>query len=243
MTPAPVVVALDAASSRLTLAVEREGTVAARHLDGARQHTAQVLTLLDAALGEVGASVREVTAVITGDGPGSFTGLRVASSVAKALAWGRAEVEWLTGPSLLTRVPLDEGEPRRVLALSDALRGELYAGCWQLGAGAVTAVDPPARAMPPHALAGFGAMDAVVGTIPEALVGAVRAATGVEPVTGEAALPDARRLLALRHWRGGLARVADPGRWHPEYGRPAEAQAVWERKHGKPLPDPGHTAR
>jgi tRNA threonylcarbamoyladenosine biosynthesis protein TsaB len=216
--------------------------VAGRHLDGSRHHTAQVLVLIDEVLTECGAEPRDIGAVISGDGPGSFTGLRVAASVAKALVWHREDVTWHTGSSLLSRIPLGAGH-RRVVAVSDALRGELYAGCWELADGEVRAIDPPARAVRPDHLARFGAVDLVVGSIPEALVPDVARVTGQPPVTGEVALPDARRLLALREWRGGLAVVHEPGTWHPEYGRPAEAQVVWERKHGVPLPDPGHSSR
>jgi tRNA threonylcarbamoyladenosine biosynthesis protein TsaB len=237
-----VTLALDAASSRLTIAAERAGTVAARHLDGSRHHTAQVLVLIDEVLTACGAVPRDIGAVISGEGPGSFTGLRVAASVAKALVWRREDVTWHTGSSLLARIPLEAGH-RRVLALSDALRGEVYAGCWELGDGAIRAIDPPARAVRPEELSRFGAVDLVVGSIPDALVPDVARVTAKAPVTGEAALPDARRLLALRDWRGGLVAVHEALTWHPEYGRPAEAQVVWERKHGIPLPDPGHSSR
>lgn len=233
--------ALDAASPRLTVAAEcPDGTIATRQLDGPRRHTAQVLVLIDEVLSECGITPREIGAVLSGDGPGSFTGLRVATSVAKALVWQRSDVAWYTASSLLSRVTLGADAAVRVLALSDALRGELYAGCWDVKHGSVTQVDPPARAMRPEDLTRFGAVDVVAGTVPEALRNAVTAATG-RPL-GDA-LPDARNLLALRHRAGGVTRVEDPVAWHPEYGRPAEAQVVWERKRGRALPDPGHTAR
>jgi tRNA threonylcarbamoyladenosine biosynthesis protein TsaB len=233
--------ALDAASSRLTVAVERtDGRVAERHLDGPRRHAAQVLVLIDEVLSECGITPREIGAVLSGDGPGSFTGLRVATSVAKALVWRRDDVAWYTASSLLSRIALTEEDGARVLAVSDALRGELYAGCWDVQRGRVEQVDPPARAMHPEDLARFGTPHVVAGTVPDALRDAVALATG-RPLVD--ALPDARNLLALRYRAGGVTRVEDPVAWHPEYGRPAEAQVVWERKRGHALPDPGHTAR
>ena len=53
---------------------------------------------------------------------------------------------------------------------------------------------------------------------------------------------DARALLALDGRPGGVVEVADPSSWQPMYGRPAEAQAVWERTHGRALPDPSYHA-
>lgn len=51
-------------------------------------HSAELLTTLDALLGEVGATLVDVAAVVVGTGPGSFTGLRVGLATAKALAYG-----------------------------------------------------------------------------------------------------------------------------------------------------------
>ncbi|HRP08866.1 MAG TPA: tRNA (adenosine(37)-N6)-threonylcarbamoyltransferase complex dimerization subunit type 1 TsaB [Gemmatimonadales bacterium] len=235
------VLAIDAASSRLSVALGLGDAVESRHIDGPRRHAGAVLVLIDELLAPRDLAPRDLQRIVTGDGPGSFTGLRVAAAVAKALAWGRDELEWWTAPSLLARIPLAVQASRQagtVLALSDALRGELYAGCWRLADGIVTMLGPSPRAMTPEQLAGFGAVDHVIGTIPEPLMDRVRGATGREPVTGDDALPDAANLIALLDRPGGARRVADAATWRPEYGRPAEAQAVWERKHGRPLPDP-----
>ena len=57
-----------------------------------------------------------------------------------------------------------------------------------------------------------------------------------QPITGEGALPDARTLLTLSNIPGATTVVADVAGWQPEYGRPAEAQVLWERAHGRELP-------
>lgn len=230
--------ALDCASERCTLALSDGTTVVSRFVDGPRRHATEVLGLVDEALEAFGAAPRDLGRVLTGDGPGSFTGLRVAGAVAQALVWGRPAVEWEVAPSLLVRaaahVPDGGGS---VLACADALRGELYAGCWRVGPASVLAIGGPPRAMVPEQLVGFGAVDAVVGGIPERLLAAVAAATGITPISGEAGLPDARQLLRLGTLAGGTVPVTTPEAWRPHYGRPAEAQAVWERRHGRPLPD------
>lgn len=234
-----ITLALDSATERLTVAATDGTTTVAGHVDGPRRHAREVLALASELLGELGAVPRDVHRVLTGDGPGSFTGLRVASAVAKALAWGRDEVEWRTAPSLLIRAaghaPPGGGT---VLALADALRGELYAGCWRFADGRVDQVGGAPRTVTPEGLAAYVPVDVVVGTVPERLRSTVAAITARDVVSGEAALPDARHLLALDRLQGGTSLVGDPARWRPVYGRPAEAQAVWERKHGRPLPDP-----
>lgn len=238
-----ITLALDTATDRCSVAATDGTRVVERHLDGARRHARAVLGLADEVLAELGASPRDVQRMLTADGPGSFTGLRVAASVAKGLAWA-GRIEWRVAPSLLVRaashVPLAGGT---VLALSDALRGDLYAGAWRFGSGEVVPVGGPPRARAPETLAEFGPMDMVVGSVPEPLRAAVEQATGCPLITGEDALPSAVQLLRLDGMAGGTRRVDDVAGWEPEYGRPAEAQAVWERKHGRPLPSPPGIAR
>ena len=46
----------------------------------------------------------------------------------------------------------------------------------------------------------------------------------------------------LSNREGRTARlVAEPLTWEPEYGRPAEAQALWEARHGRALPHPSRS--
>lgn len=236
-----IALAFDTATDRCTVAAGDGSRIAHRFVDGARRHAGAILGLIEAVLNELDATASEIERVIIADGPGSFTGLRVAASVAKALAW-RREIDWRVAPSLLVRAaahaPTGGGN---VLALSDALRGELYAASWHINSARITRTSLPPHAMTPGSLAALHPVDVVVGSIPPALVAAVVAATGREPVSGEAALPDARILLMLVNVAGGTATVTDPAAWQPEYGRPAEAQAVWERVHGTELPSaPGN---
>jgi len=238
-----ITLALDTATDRCSVAATDGARVVERHLDGARQHARAVLGLADELLAELGATPRDVQRMLTADGPGSFTGLRVAASVAKGLAWA-GRIEWRVAPSLLVRAaghaPAAGGT---VLALSDALRGDLYAGAWSFGAGEVRPVGDPPRARAPGTLAEFGPVAVVVGSVPDALRGAVEEATGCTLIGGADALPSAAQLLRLDGLTGGTRAVDDVAGWEPEYGRPAEAQAVWERKHGRPLPSPPGIAR
>jgi tRNA threonylcarbamoyladenosine biosynthesis protein TsaB len=230
-----ITLAFDTATDRCTVAATNGGRNSHRFVDGARSHAGAIIGLIDGVLGELGAVAADVDAIVMADGPGSFTGLRVAAAVAKAMTW-RREITWRVAPSLLVRAAA-HAPPQGgvVLALSDALRGDVYAGCWHIGPGAVAVRQAP-RAVAPDLLASFGPVDVVVGSIPDALMNAVRSATGREPVCGTEALPDARTLLGLANRTDATFLVTDPATWQPDYGRPAEAQAKWERAHGRKLP-------
>jgi len=231
-----ITLAFDTATDRCTVAASDGTRVAHAFLDGSRSHAAAIITLLDDVLREIGAGPRDIGRLVVGDGPGSFTGLRVAAAVAKALTWHR-NVEWLVASSLLVRAaahaPANGGV---VLAMSDALRGELYTGCWRITSDRVELLGAAPRAVTPAALVLAQPVDVVVGTIPLPLISAVQQATGREPIIGDAALPDARVLLAIADLTGAVTHVTDLTAWGPVSGRPAEAQAVWELKHGTGLP-------
>ncbi|MGH7537894.1 MAG: hypothetical protein ACREMF_04620, partial [Gemmatimonadales bacterium] len=84
---------------------------------------------------------------------------------------------------------------------------------------------------------------------PRAVVGdgAVKHATEIEGWSGTPPLstavlrPAAASLLALCGREGAGRVLEDVASAEPDYGRPAEAQARWEARHGRPLPDPSRT--
>jgi tRNA threonylcarbamoyl adenosine modification protein YeaZ len=203
--------AIDTASPRLSVAVGESGADAVeRHLDGPRQHARALLALVDGALAARQETLAAIKAVVLADGPGSFTGLRVGAAVAKGLHHALG-VELYTASSLLGCALAEQAEGTVVVA-SEALRGDVYAAVYAFAAPRVRTVLAPRVGA--RAAVGELAPGAVV--LPDAVV-------------------DARRLLALREWDGGLVQVGQVEAWTPEYGRPAEAQARWEREHGRPL--------
>jgi len=210
------------------------GVVAAHAaVEGPRVHGARLLPLVDALLVRAGLTLGDVTDLALTDGPGSFTGLRVGAAVAKALVRTRG-VALHVAPALLAVAaePLLAGG--LVVSASDALRGEVYAGAWALVEGRPETRLAP-RAVAPADLAGLLPRPAaLVAALPEALAAPLVAWAGEIVPPGDAAAG----LLRLAAVPGALHRVADPGAWEPDYGRPAEAQARWEAAHGRALPDP-----
>lgn len=236
--------ALETATDRASVAV---GTTAAdaveESLPGARRHAGALLSMVETALRRRGTALDAITGLIVSDGPGSFTGLRVGATAAKALVRARG-LPLRTAPSLMARaagVARDSGS--LVLALSDALRGELYAGAFRFGGGrVVTELEPLVRR--PDALVALEiAPDVLVGEAPAAARQLLERATGLAMIVPPEGAPRATALIALAAMEGGAREVPNPMDWEPVYGRPAEAQARWEIAHGRPLPDPAGGAR
>lgn len=231
--------AIDAATDRLSVAVATAaGQVVERHLVGARGHARHMIPMIEALLRTAGAaSPATIARVVLADGPGSFTGLRVAAAVAKALVRA-GQAQLLTAPSLLGRAwTARGGRPGLVLAASSALRGEIYAGWYELAPDRAVHVVHHAVAMGFDEVRAGRRPDCIVGDASDGMLEALAAYWGVTLISREGSQADARGLLELLDVPGAVSVVGAPDRWEPTYGRPAEAQAKWEREHGRPLPD------
>lgn len=236
--------ALETATDRASVAVGRTAADAVEEsLTGARRHAAALLPMVETALRRRGVRLDDVTGLVVSDGPGSFTGLRVGATAAKALVRTRG-LRLRTAPSLLARAAGAAGDaPGMVLAVSDALRGEVYAAAYRFAPGRVT-VEVEPGVWRPDVLAGLGLLpDVLVGEVPAAAREVLEHATGRVMITPPDGSPGAAALIALTAAEGGTREVADAAEWEPVYGRPAEAQARWELAHGRPLPDPAGGAR
>jgi len=159
--------------------------------------------------------------IICGAGPGSFTSLRVAGSIAKGLALA-AGCPLVSISSLALVVASREPRaPGRYLATIDALRGEHYVELFEVDHDGVLRVLAPERRV----------SSSEVGTIAETAdavaIGPDR--HGVGHVVPRAA--GAARLTPQLD----AATPVDLARWEPAYGRLAEAQVKWESAHGRPL--------
>lgn len=208
-----MLLAIDTATDRASVALGRTMQDALEeNLDGARRHAAALLPMIARLLARADLGLDGVRGIVLADGPGSFTGLRVGATVAKALSLTRG-LPVLVAPSLMARaLAASGGSEAPVLVTSDALRGDAYAAVYRfIGQGVDTLVPAGVRSRSELATLAPGAIDA-----------------HAQPAQASA-------LIALAALRGGAVPVADVAGWEPVYGRPAEAQAQWERTHGRPL--------
>ena len=232
-----MLLAIESATDRASVALGNSAADAVeRELAGARRHAAGLLPMIDDLLREAGITLDGVRALALSDGPGSFTGLRVGASVAKALVQARGLPLWIA-PSLLVRASGVARPGSTVLAVSDALRGELYAAAYRFDGEAVRAVLPPSVYRPDALVESGLRPDVVVGEAPEPTRRTLERWAGLPLILPPDGAPRARALLGLVGRPGGAERVEAVQGWEPVYGRPAEAQARWETAHGRPLPD------
>jgi tRNA threonylcarbamoyladenosine biosynthesis protein TsaB len=224
--------AIETATDRASVAVND----VEREIVGARRHAAELLPAIAALLGDAGIGLGDVTGLVLSDGPGSFTGLRVGAAVAKALVHVCGLPLW-TAPSLLVRAAGVARPGETVMAVANALRGEVYAAVYRFDDTAIRELLPPSVYQPEDLVARALRLDHLVGEAPAPVVRLLEQGMGRGLIGPPMGAPRARTLLDLVDRPGAAVRIAAVGGWEPVYGRPAEAQARWEMAHGRPLPD------
>lgn len=131
------ILAIETSTEACSVALLSGGALLERFELAPRRHAELVLPMADALLAEAGMARSQLDAIAFGRGPGAFTGVRLAVSVAQGLALGLARplvpVSTLAALALdivaaALRSPGDPGVP--VLAVLDARMGEIYAGCF-----------------------------------------------------------------------------------------------------------------
>jgi len=233
-----MLLAIDTATDQASVALGLAGAEPLEeNVGGPRRHAAALLPMIQSLLGRAGASLDDLSGIVLSDGPGSFTGLRVGASVAKALVQTRGLPFWVA-PSLLVRAAGVAREDAVVLAVASALRGEVYAGAYRFLADGIHTELIPSVRRPEDLIAGGLKPAVVVGEAPPDIVALLESWVGRPVIGPPLGSPHAARLLDLVGRAGGARRVDAAAEWEPVYGRPAEAQARWEIAHGRPLPDP-----
>jgi tRNA threonylcarbamoyladenosine biosynthesis protein TsaB len=224
--------AIDTATARVGVAVGSDGRVLAElTVDGARRHAEELVPAIAEVAREAGVGLDRLQFVSVGLGPGLFTGLRVGVTTARTL--GQVLGIPVVGiPSLdLVAHPWRHTD-RRIVALIDARRGEVFAARWTLVGdrlerhGDYTVEAPGAIAAEltatgvPVRLVGDGALEyeAVFDPLPE-----------VELLGVAAAYPDVGALVELATARYERGEHHHPEHIQPIYLRRSDAEINWGR--------------
>lgn len=98
-----------------------------------RQHTERVLPMVDECLRSAGLALSQINAIAFDSGPGSFTGVRVGTSVAQGLAFTHdLPVIGVSSLAALAQLAFRAENKPKVLSAIDARMNEVYWGCYQL---------------------------------------------------------------------------------------------------------------
>ncbi len=128
------ILAIETAAESCSAALLIGTEVRERFLVQPRGHSELILGMMDELLVEAGLALKDLDALAFGRGPGSFTGVRIATGVVQgaAFAAGLPVVPVSTLAALAQRLVRESGA-RRILPAFDARMGEVYWAAYEVG--------------------------------------------------------------------------------------------------------------
>jgi tRNA threonylcarbamoyladenosine biosynthesis protein TsaB len=122
------ILALETSTQYCSAALWLDGEVRFDGCHAEQRHSQLMLPMIDALLAQSGIKLAEFDAVAFGEGPGSFTGLRIACGVAQGLALGAGLP--VIGIGTLLAIA-QASQATQVLCCLDARMGEIYAAAYR----------------------------------------------------------------------------------------------------------------
>ncbi len=143
-------IAFDTSTDACSCALYVNGAVHERFEIAPRQHAQKLLSMVEATLREGDLELGALDALAFGRGPGSFTGVRIATAAVQALAFG-ADLPVVPVSSLaaLAQGAYKAHGVTRIAAAFDARMGEVYWGTFEIDTGGIARVSQPERVCPP----------------------------------------------------------------------------------------------
>ena len=217
------ILAVETATDACSVAVFIEGQTLVRHVIAPRQHSKLLFGLLEELVPGGNLVARGIEVIAYGSGPGSFTGLRIAASVAQGIAYSSC-LPAVAVPTLevLAQGALQSGvvtADDTVLSLLDARVNEVYAAVYRFDSGLAVPVEgpwvgPPGDSAPayPGDMCAVGSGCRYLEQFPEPL------RTRLKTVQPEL-LPRAGDMIPLTQSRLARGDIQSPGDIQPMYVR------------------------
>jgi len=223
---AAALLALDSSGPQASVAVGVGGELRAEVvIEDSLEQAAGLIPAVDKALQEAQVARTELDGVVVGEGPGSFTGVRISAATGKGLAQALNVPLWAVPSLLAAALSSEVGSVRYVLF--DARADRVYGACYSIDGSVVKEL------VPSHA----GTLSEVFERdIPRDTVfmgdGAERHRTAIEK-EGFLVVPDgsdrtyASGLLRYLSLEPGVEPVASIETWEPRYIRTSSAERLW----------------
>jgi tRNA threonylcarbamoyladenosine biosynthesis protein TsaB len=142
------ILALDTSTEYCSVALWRDGTVDARDVHAGQRHSELLLPMVDELLRRHGLAARSLDGIAFGEGPGSFTGLRIGCGVTQGLAFGAGLP--VVGVSTLLALA-EAARTERAVCCLDARMGEIYHAAYARSAAGWDTVHAPSLCAPAEA--------------------------------------------------------------------------------------------
>lgn len=224
------ILAIDSSNQPLSVAiVEDYKMITEQTINIKRNHSIQLLPAVDEALKQANLTIGDIDRIAVANGPGSYTGLRIAVTVAKSLAW--AQGKELVGVSSLKVIAANSQAKNKdyIVPIFDARRNNIYTGLYQRNKnGQLVSVESDTHIAAEHFADYLASLDGtfeLIGTDAEVFLDIFKEKLGDRVVLAHQTqnLPRASILGILAQHE----KIIAPHKLVPSYLKLAEAEENW----------------
>ncbi|WP_461240622.1 tRNA (adenosine(37)-N6)-threonylcarbamoyltransferase complex dimerization subunit type 1 TsaB [Paucilactobacillus sp. N302-9] len=227
------ILALDTSNKPLSVALlEDTKLVAQTTLKVAKNHSSYLMPVVENLLAVADWQPEDLQRIVVADGPGSYTGIRIAVTTAKTLAATlNIELVGISSLELVAQNILTVSPEKNAIAFFDARRQNAFVGGYQINQGSTVNYLPDQHISISHLIEQikqYAQPVVVVGTITDEFKTLAASEPLIQIGSPSAAVPQAGILGML-----GISRqpITDVDAFIPRYLRVTEAEAVWQKSH------------
>ena len=119
--------AIDTSTSHCLVGLLTEKKIFEKTSENVREHNQIILPLIDELLSEAEVNLSDIDAFVLSAGPGSFTGLRLSSSILQAFAFSKQKpIIAISSLRVLAQTAFEATSKKQLLVLVDARMGDVY---------------------------------------------------------------------------------------------------------------------
>ncbi|WP_298775047.1 tRNA (adenosine(37)-N6)-threonylcarbamoyltransferase complex dimerization subunit type 1 TsaB [uncultured Shewanella sp.] len=123
------ILALDTCTESCSVALMTDGRVYQQQVDAPREHSQRLLPMVESVLNQAQLKVNNIDYIAYGRGPGSFTGIRICTSMTQGLALGLdVPVIGISTLAAMAQIAIEKEAAKQVFCAIDARMGEVYWG-------------------------------------------------------------------------------------------------------------------
>lgn len=147
------ILAFDASSSACSVALLHKGEAHLLHEIAPMMHAQRMLPMIHELLENFSLSIHDLDAIAYGCGPGSFTGIRIATSVAQGLGYvAKKPILCISSLAILAQTCYDKHASEQLLVAVDARMGQVYWASYCLDAEHLVTLTAPEALQAPDSI-------------------------------------------------------------------------------------------
>jgi tRNA threonylcarbamoyladenosine biosynthesis protein TsaB len=136
------ILALDASTEALSIVLHINGQTFHHFEECPQQHSQKILPLIDELLAKAQCKLTDLDVIGFGQGPGSFTGVRISVAIAQGLAYSAGlPLVGISTLALMAQQAYEQTKIENIYPAIDARMGEIYFAYYQAQNGLMTLVN------------------------------------------------------------------------------------------------------